>query len=301
MLIETILAAFEMDEILYELRDHSAGLNAGRWDYIFSIIKKFRNYPDRLLPDRGSMTMTVPMMKAYTDLLIQTCHRRGAFAMGGMAAFIPSRDEETNRIAFAKVVEDKERESGDGHDGTWVAHPGLVTLAADVFSEVLGDRPNQIERRRDEVHVTAADLLNTNVPGEVTERGVRTNIDITIRYLASWLSGRGAAALYNLMEDTATAEISRSQIWQWVTNRKTLADGTVIRPRLRPRDCRSGARSVAQRDRQRGVRRRSLRGSSGALRGGRAPTRLPRIPDTPRLRTVARMRNLTPRTQRGRP
>ena len=230
VLIETILAAFEMDEILYELRDHSAGLNAGRWDYIFSIIKKFRNYPDRLLPDRGSMTMTVPMMKAYTDLLIQTCHRRGAFAMGGMAAFIPSRDEETNRIAFAKVVEDKKRESGDGHDGTWVAHPGLVTLAADVFSEVLGDRPNQIERRRDEVHVTAADLLNTNVPGEVTERGVRTNIDITIRYLASWLSGRGAAALYNLMEDTATAEISRSQIWQWVTNRKTLADGTVIRP-----------------------------------------------------------------------
>ncbi len=231
VLIETILAAFEVDEILYELRDHSGGLNAGRWDYIFSIIKKFRNHPDKLLPDRAQITMTVPMMKAYTDLLIQTCHKRGAFAMGGMAAFIPSRDEEVNRLAFAKVREDKLRESRDGHDGTWVAHPGLVPLAKEVFGEVLGDRPNQIDKQRPDVAVTAADLLNTDVPGgQVTEAGVRTNVDVAIQYIASWLRGNGAAAIYNLMEDAATAEISRSQIWQWVTNGATLPDGTKVGP-----------------------------------------------------------------------
>ncbi|HSF84997.1 MAG TPA: malate synthase A [Acidimicrobiia bacterium] len=231
VLIETILAAFEMEEILYELRDHSAGLNAGRWDYIFSMIKKFRNHSDKLLPDRAQITMTVPMMKSYTDLLIKTCHKRGAFAMGGMAAFIPSRDEEVNRIAFAKVREDKERESRDGHDGTWVAHPGLVPVATDIFDAALGDRPNQIERQRPDVAVTAADLLNTDVPGgEITEAGVRTNVDVAIQYIASWLRGNGAAAIYNLMEDAATAEISRSQIWQWVTNGATLPDGTKVGP-----------------------------------------------------------------------
>ncbi len=231
VLIETILAAFEMDEILYELRDHSAGLNAGRWDYIFSIIKKFRNHPDKLLPDRAQITMTVPMMKAYTDLLIKTCHRRGAFAMGGMAAFIPSRDEEVNRLAFAKVSEDKERESRNGHDGTWVAHPGLVPLAREVFSTVLDGKPNQIEKQRPDVEVTAADLLNTDIPGgEITEAGIRTNVDVAIQYIASWLRGNGAAAIYNLMEDAATAEISRSQVWQWVTNGATLPDGTKVGP-----------------------------------------------------------------------
>jgi malate synthase len=229
VLIETILAAFEMDEILYELRDHSAGLNAGRWDYIFSIIKKFRNHGDKLLPDRSQITMTVPMMKAYTDLLIATCHRRGAFAMGGMAAFIPSRDEDVNRTAFAKVRADKERESRDGHDGTWVAHPGLVPLATEIFDEVLGDAPNQIDKQLPDVQVTAGDLLDTSVDGgAITEAGVRTNVDVAIRYIASWLRGNGAAALYNLMEDAATAEISRSQIWQWVTNRATLADGRTV-------------------------------------------------------------------------
>ena len=233
VLIETILAAFEMDEILYELRDHSGGLNAGRWDYIFSIIKKFRNHPDKLLPDRAQITMSVPMMKAYTDLLIKTCHRRGAFAMGGMAAFIPSRDVEVNQRAFTKVREDKQRESQNGHDGTWVAHPGLVTLARDVFGEVLGDSPNQLDKQRPDVVITARDLLDTAVPGgEITERGVRTNVDVAIRYLASWLSGNGAAAIYNLMEDAATAEISRSQIWQWVTNGATLPDGSKIGPDL---------------------------------------------------------------------
>jgi len=233
VLIETILAAFEMDEILYELRDHSAGLNAGRWDYIFSMIKKFRNHPDKLLPDRVQITMGVPMMKAYTDLLIKTCHRRGAFAMGGMAAFIPSRDDEVNRLAFAKVREDKERESHSGHDGTWVAHPGLVPLATEVFDTVLGDRANQLDVKRPDVDVSAADLLDTHVAGgQITETGVRTNVDVAIQYMAAWLRGNGAAAIYNLMEDAATAEISRSQVWQWVTNGATLPDGTKVGPDL---------------------------------------------------------------------
>jgi malate synthase len=230
VLVETILAAFEMDEILYELRDHSAGLNAGRWDYQFSIIKKFRNRPEMLLPDRAQVTMTVPFMKAYTDLLIHTCHRRGAHAMGGMAAFIPSRrDEEVNREAFAKVREDKELESRNGHDGTWVAHPDLVPLADEVFTEVLGARPNQIERERDDVVPDATALLDVTVAGgRVTDRGVRTNVDVAIQYLASWLRGNGAAAIYNLMEDAATAEISRSQLWQWLHNGVTTAEGTKL-------------------------------------------------------------------------
>jgi malate synthase len=218
VLIETVLAAFEMDEILYELREHSAGLNAGRWDYIFSVIKKFRSRPDFVLPDRAQVTMSVPFMRAYTELLVATCHRRGAHAMGGMAAFIPSRkDPQVNEVALAKVREDKEREAGDGFDGTWVAHPDLVPVATEVFDSVLGDRPNQLERLRDDVVASAEALLSVpDTPGEVTDDGVATNVRVGIAYLDSWLRGVGAAAIDNLMEDVATAEISRSQLWQWV-------------------------------------------------------------------------------------
>jgi malate synthase len=217
VLVETILAAFEMDEILYELREHAAGLNAGRWDYIFSIIKKFRDRPEFVLPDRAQVTMTVPFMRAYTQLLVKTCHERGAHALGGMAAFVPSRrDPEVNEKALAGVREDKVREAGDGFDGTWVAHPDLVPVATEVFDGVLGDRPNQVDRQRDDVRVEARELLDVSVPGgEVTEEGVRNNVSVGLRYLESWLRGVGAVAIYNLMEDAATAEISRSQIWQW--------------------------------------------------------------------------------------
>nr|MDJ0954032.1 malate synthase A [Acidimicrobiia bacterium] len=230
VLIETILAAFEMEEILYELRDHSAGLNAGRWDYQFSIIKKFRNRPEMLLPDRSQVTMTVPFMKAYTELLIKTCHKRGAHAMGGMAAFIPSRrDEEINRKAFAKVREDKELESRNGHDGTWVAHPDLVPLATEVFDAVLGERPHQMDKQRDDVKADADALLDVTVDGaSITDAGVRMNVDVAIQYLASWLRGNGAAGIYNLMEDAATAEISRSQLWQWLHNNVTTEEGTAV-------------------------------------------------------------------------
>jgi malate synthase len=216
-----------MDEILFELRDHAAGLNAGRWDYIFSMIKKFRAHPDRVLPDRAAVTMTVPFMRAYTELLVQTCHRRGAHAIGGMAAFIPSRrDSEVNERAMAAVRADKERESSDGFDGTWVAHPDLVPLAREVFDGVLGDRPNQKERLRPEVSVTAEDLLDTRIPdGAVTDAGVHANISVGLAYLASWLAGNGAAAINNLMEDAATAEISRSQLWQWRARGTPLDDG----------------------------------------------------------------------------
>ena len=218
VLIETVLAAFEMDEILYELRDHVVGLNAGRWDYLFSLIKKFRSRPELVLPDRAQLTMTTPFMRAYTELLVKTCHRRGAHAMGGMAAFIPSRrDPEVNETALAKVREDKVREAGDGFDGTWVAHPDLVPVATEVFDGVLGDAPNQLGRMREDVDVAASDLLDLRVEeGEITEQGVRANVSVGIRYLESWLRGVGAAAIDNLMEDAATAEISRSQIWQWI-------------------------------------------------------------------------------------
>jgi len=228
VLIETILAAFEMDEILFELREHAAGLNAGRWDYIFSIIKKFRARPDMVLPDRALVTMTVPFMRAYTELLVQTCHRRGAHAMGGMAAFIPSRrDAEANERAMAKVREDKRRESSDGFDGTWVAHPDLVPVAREVFDSVLGGGPNQKDRLRPEIKVTARDLVDVGVPGgAVTEHGVRANVSVGLSYLASWLAGNGAAAINNLMEDAATAEISRSQLWQWRTHAVPLEDGS---------------------------------------------------------------------------
>jgi malate synthase len=230
VLIETILAAFEMEEILYELREHSAGLNAGRWDYQFSIIKKFRNRAEMLLPDRAQVTMTVPFMKAYTELLIKICHKRGAHAMGGMAAFIPSRrDAEINRRAMAKVREDKELESRNGHDGTWVAHPDLVPLATEVFDQILGDRPHQIDKQRDDVVHEETALLDVTVGGgTITDSGVRMNVDVAIQYLASWLRGNGAAAIYNLMEDAATAEISRSQLWQWLHNDVVTAEGTPI-------------------------------------------------------------------------
>src|SRR5438477_3343030 len=230
VLIETILAAFEMDEILYELRDHSGGLNAGRWDYIFSIIKKFRNRPEFTLPDRAQVTMTVPFMRAYTELLVKTCHRRGAHAMGGMAAFIPSRrDAEVNRVALTKVKEDKDREANDGFDGTWVAHPDLVPTATEAFDRVLGDRPNQLERQRPEVSVTAGELTDVRVPGgTITENGLRLNVSVGIQYIESWMRGTGAAAINNLMEDVATAEISRSQVWQWVKHSSRLAEGPTV-------------------------------------------------------------------------
>ncbi len=224
VLIETILAAFEMDEILYELREHSAGLNCGRWDYIFSCIKKFRNTPDFVLADRSQVTMTTPFMRAYSLLTIQTCHRRGIHAMGGMAAQIPIRhDEAANREAMAKVRADKEREAQDGHDGTWVAHPGLVPIALEAFDAVMPG-PNQIERKREDVSVTAADLLRFEPEGPITEAGVRTNIQVGIRYLGAWLSGNGCVPIFNLMEDAATAEISRSQIWQWIHSPKGILD-----------------------------------------------------------------------------
>jgi malate synthase len=231
VLIETILAAFEMDEILYELRDHSSGLNAGRWDYIFSIIKKFRNRgPSFVLPDRAQVTMTVPFMRAYTELLVKTCHRRGAHAMGGMAAFIPSRrDAEVNRVALSKVKEDKDREAGDGFDGTWVAHPDLVPTATESFDRVLGDRPNQLEKQRPEVSVAAGQLIDVKVPGgTVTENGLRMNVSVGIQYIESWMRGTGAAAINNLMEDVATAEISRSQVWQWVHQSAKLDEGPTV-------------------------------------------------------------------------
>jgi malate synthase len=227
VLIETIPAVFEMDEILWELRDHSAGLNAGRWDYIFSTIKRFRSRPDFVLPDRAKVTMTVPFMRAYTELLVKTCHRRGAHAIGGMAAVIPSRtDEEANRRAFAAVQQDKEREAGDGFDGTWVAHPDSVPVAMEPFDAVLGERPNQLERQREDVEVSARDLLDVpSTPGELTEQGLRSNVNVGIQYISSWLRGNGAAGIYGLMEDSATAEIARAQVWQWVHHAATLDDG----------------------------------------------------------------------------
>jgi malate synthase len=235
VLIETILAACEMEEILYELRDHIVGLNAGRWDYMFSVIKKFRKRPDFLLPDRSQLTMTVPFMRAYTELLVKTCHKRGAHAIGGMAAFIPSRkDAQVNEIALAKVTEDKLRESNDGFDGTWVAHPDLVPVARKPFDAVLGSAMHQKHRMREDVAVTARDLLNFHVEGgTITEHGLRNNISVALQYLAAWLGGQGAVGIYNLMEDAATAEISRSQVWQWLHHKgATLDDGRRITPEL---------------------------------------------------------------------
>jgi malate synthase len=230
VLIETILAAFEMDEILYELREHAAGLNAGRWDYLFSGIKKLKTWPELAVPDRSRLTMTVPFMRAYTELLVRTCHRRGAHAIGGMAAFIPNRrDQAVTEVALAKVRDDKDRESGDGFDGTWVAHPDLVPIATEIFDRVLGQRPHQKERLREEVAVDASELLDLTVPGgSVSEAGVRANVRVAIAYLDNWLRGNGAAAIDNLMEDAATAEIARSQLWHWRTRATRLDDGRVV-------------------------------------------------------------------------
>ena len=229
VLIETILASFEMDEILYELREHSAGLNCGRWDYIFSCIKKFRARPGFILADRALVTMTSPFMRAYSLLLIKTCHRRGAFAMGGMAAQMPNKhDSAANEQALAKVRADKEREANDGHDGTWVAHPGLVALAKEAFDKVM-KTPNQISRQRDDVNVKAADLLDFQPQAPITENGLRININIGVQYLGAWLSGTGCVPIFNLMEDAATAEISRAQIWHWIRSpRGVLDDGRKV-------------------------------------------------------------------------
>ncbi|MFN2470343.1 MAG: malate synthase A [Gaiellaceae bacterium] len=234
VLIETVLAAFEMDEILWELREHSPALNAGRWDYIFSAIKKFRERPDFVLPDRAQVTMTVPFMSAYTSLLVRRCHARGAHAMGGMAAFIPSRrDPELNEVALAKVRDDKRREAGDGFDGTWVAHPDLVPVAREELDRVLGARPNQVEHRRDDVEVGAEELVDVAISGgSVTGEGLRSNVSVALRYLDSWLQGTGAVAIFNLMEDVATAEIARAQVWQWTRHGVRLENGRTVTPEL---------------------------------------------------------------------
>ena len=227
VLIETLPAAFEMDEILYELKEHASGLNAGRWDYLFSLIKKFHARADLLLPDRAQVTMTVPFMRAYTELLVKTCHRRGAHAMGGMAPFIPTRkDAALNAAALEKVRADKDREASDGFDGTWVAHPDLVPAAWEVFEKALGTKPHQKDRLREDVVADPAKLVDTHVPGgTVTDAGFRLNINVSLQYLNSWLQGNGAAAIFNLMEDAATAEISRAQLWQWIHGGVKLADG----------------------------------------------------------------------------
>ena len=229
-LIETYPAAFEMEEILYELREHSAGLNAGRWDYMFSIIKSFRTRGrEFLLPDRNSVTMTAPFMRAYAQLLVQTCHKRGTHAIGGMAAFIPSKDPEANEKAFAKVYEDKTREAGDGFDGSWVAHPGMVEVCREAFSAVLDASPNQLEKTLAGLHISAAQLLDVaSIDGQVTETGLRNNINVGIQYIESWLRGFGAVGINNLMEDAATAEISRSQVWQWLHTGIELVGGELV-------------------------------------------------------------------------
>jgi malate synthase len=234
VLIETITAAFEMDEILYELRDHICALNAGRWDYIFSVAKRFHTDPAFVLPDRSSVTVTSPFMRTYTELLVKTCHRRQAHAIGGMAAFIPNRRKpEVTEAALAKVADDKRREAGDGFDGTWVAHPDLVATARAEFDAVLDQRPNQLERQRPEVEATPSELLDVRRPADgITRAGLDTNISVGLRYLISWLSGTGAAAIDDLMEDAATAEISRAQVWQWVHHHMTLSDGTLVTAEL---------------------------------------------------------------------
>jgi malate synthase len=247
-LIETYPAAFEMEEILYELREHSAGLNAGRWDYMFSVIKTFRTRGEEFtLPDRNSVGMTVPFMRAYTELLVRTCHKRGAHAIGGMSAFIPSKDPKVNEFAFKKITEDKTREANDGFDGSWVAHPGMVQAAMDVFDKVLGDKPNQLDNLREDVQVTAAQLLDVkSTPGEATEAGLRANISVGIQYVESWLRGSGAVGINNLMEDAATAEISRSQVWQWLHNGVRLSNGEPVTRELVERLTDEEMQSIAE-------------------------------------------------------
>jgi malate synthase len=229
-LIETLPAAFEMTEILYELREYSAGLNAGRWDYIFSFIKNFADDPSRVLPNRDAITMTVPFMRAYTELLVKTCHERGAHAIGGMAAFVPSgADPEATSVALERTRADKAREAGDGFDGSWVAHPGLVPTCTEVFSSVLGGRPHQIEHRRDDVEVTVEQLIALgDMPRSITLAGLRTNLRVPLTYLSAWVGGRGAVAINHLMEDAATVEISRTQIWQWIRHNAHMTGGIPV-------------------------------------------------------------------------
>ena len=282
VLIETITASFEMEEILFALREHSAGLNAGRWDYIFSAIKKFRDDPAFVLPDRAAVTMAVPFMHAYTEQLVRACHRRGAHAIGGMAAFIPSRDAAFNEQAFARVREDKEREAGQGFDGTWVAHPGLVPLAREIFDAVLGDRPNQKARLREDVVPDAAALLALDrTPGEITLAGVQTNVSVGLRYLDSWLGGVGAAAIDNLMEDAATAEISRAQLWQWIRHACRTSEGEV--------DHRRALRARARRrpGAPAGDEHPHLAEAAARARRARAGHRLRALPDAARRRAAA--------------
>jgi malate synthase len=270
VLIETIHAAFEMEEILFELRDHAAGLNAGRWDYLFSCIKTFGANPPQPLPDRAQLTMTVPFMRAYTELLVATCHRRGAHAIGGMAAYIPSRrDAAVNATAMGRVREDKERESRDGFDGTWVAHPDLVPLATEVFDGILGAAPHQKGRLREDVEVTAAQLADVRVDGgQVTEGGVRLNVSVALQYLDAWLSGNGAAAINNLMEDAATAEISRSQLWQWRVTGVPVVPGGTDPARSRTNPVRPQVDAPLTAERYRRIRSEEL-----ARLGGAAPGR----------------------------
>jgi malate synthase len=234
VLLETFPAVFQMEEILFALKDHIVGLNAGRWDFMFSAIKTFRNHPDRILPDRAQLTMTVPFMHAYTELLIQTCHQRGAFAMGGMSAFIPDRrNADVTENALKQVRADKQREADDGCDGTWVAHPDLVPVALEIFDAAFGDASNQIHKQRPKANITEADLLNFHIEGgAITRAGLRTNIDVALQYIEAWLGGRGAVAIHNLMEDAATAEISRSQVWQWVHHGAKLEDEVPITAEL---------------------------------------------------------------------
>ncbi|EEW0762963.1 malate synthase A [Escherichia albertii] len=228
LLIETLPAVFQMDEILHALRDHIVGLNCGRWDYIFSYIKTLKNYPDRVLPDRQAVTMDKPFLNAYSRLLIETCHKRGAFAMGGMAAFIPSKDEERNNQVLNKVKADKSLEANNGHDGTWIAHPGLADTAMAVFNDILGSRKNQLEVMREQDAPITADQLLTPCDGERTEEGMRANIRVAVQYIEAWISGNGCVPIYGLMEDAATAEISRTSIWQWIHHRKTLSNGKPV-------------------------------------------------------------------------
>ena len=295
VLIETITASFEMEEILFALREHSAGLNAGRWDYIFSAIKKFRDDPALVLPDRVAVTMAVPFMHAYTEQLVRACHRRGAHAIGGMAAFIPSRDAAVNEQAFARVREDKEREAGQGFDGTWVAHPGLVPLAREIFDAALGDRPNQKARQREDVVPDAAALLSLDrTPGEITLQGVQTNVSVGLRYLDSWLGGVGAAAIDNLMEDAATAEISRAQLWQWIRHGCRTSEGEVVTPRALRARARRGAGAAAGRPAP-APRRRPAR-----ARRPRAGHGLRALPDAARRRAAAIADQPDPTTRRMR-
>jgi len=228
LLIETLPAVFQMDEILWHLRDHIVGLNCGRWDYIFSYIKTLKNHPDRVLPDRQSVTMDQGFLDAYSRLLIKTCHRRGAFAMGGMAAFIPSKDAERNRWVLDKVQADKQREAANGHDGTWIAHPGLADTVMTIFDQVLGERPNQLQVMREQDADITAEQLLAPCAGERTEEGMRANIRVAVQYIEAWINGNGCVPIYGLMEDAATAEISRTSIWQWIHHRKTLQSGEVV-------------------------------------------------------------------------